>query len=259
MYKRQEIGEPNTFGGYLLIMMCITIGLFLTSTSLRAQLIYGTLVFLFIVPLIYTQSRGSYLALIPAMLAFVWLSEKNHIVFLVLVLAALLLPFIAPEPAEERVAYTFTQGKNEPSAVEILGVKLDTSTSARLISWKNVSKEWIKRPFFGFGVTGYGFIDGQYFRVLIETGILGLVAFSVLVYSIFGQGYHIFRESLKPLERGISMGFLAGFIGLLAQGLSANTFTIIRIMEPFWFVLAIVIMLPSLELNSVTDKNLEIV
>jgi len=173
-----EIGEPNTFGGYLVFMICITIGLFLTSTSLRAHLIYGSLVSLFIVPLIYTQSRSSYLALIPAMLAFVWLSEKKHIVFLVLVLGSLLLPFMAPEPAKERVAYTFTQGKDETDVVEILNVKLDTSTSARLTSWKEVSKDWIKRPFLGFGVTGYGFIDGQYFRVLIETGILGLVAFS---------------------------------------------------------------------------------
>jgi len=214
-----EIGEPNTFGGYLVFMICITIGLFLTSASLRAQLIYGTLAFLFIVPLIYTQSRSSYVALIPAMLSFVWLSEKKHIVLLVLILGTLLLPFIAPEPAKVRVAYTFTQGKNETDVVEIFNVKLDTSTSARLMSWKSVCKDWIKHPFFGFGIAGYGFVDGQYFRVLIETGILGLGAFSVLMYSIFGQGYLIFRRSLKPLEKGISIGFLAGFVGLLAHGL----------------------------------------
>jgi hypothetical protein len=250
-----EIGEPNTFGGYLVFMVCITTGLFLTSTSLRAKFINGVLISLFIVPLIYTRSRSSYLALIPAMLAFVWLSEKKHIGLLVLVLGALLLPFITPEPAKERVAYTFTQGKNEADVVEIFNVKLDTSTSARLMSWKSVCKDWIKHPFFGFGVAGYGFVDGQYFRVLIETGILGLGAFSVLMYSIFGQGYLIFRRSLKPLEKGISIGFLAGFVGLLAHGLTANTFTIIRIMEPFWFVLAMMIMVPRLGSEPASDKN----
>jgi len=43
------------------------------------------------------------------------------------------------------------------------------------------------------------------------------------------------------------MGFLAGFIGLLVHAVGANTFIIVRIMEPFWFILAIVIMLPELE------------
>ncbi|MBW2168261.1 MAG: hypothetical protein JRG69_03200 [Deltaproteobacteria bacterium] len=43
------------------------------------------------------------------------------------------------------------------------------------------------------------------------------------------------------------MGFLAGFIGLLVHSIGANTFIIVRIMEPFWFVLAMVIMIPSLK------------
>jgi hypothetical protein len=43
------------------------------------------------------------------------------------------------------------------------------------------------------------------------------------------------------------MGFLAGFVGLLFHGIGANTFIIVRIMEPFWFVAAMVIMVPELE------------
>ena len=99
----------------------------------------------------------------------------------------------------------------------------------------------------GFGVTGYGFLDAQYFRVLIETGLIGLFMFLVLLVSIFRLTYHNFREALEPFDRGLSMGFLAGFIGLLVHAVWANTFIIVRIMEPFWFVLAIVIILPELE------------
>ena len=250
-----KIGEPNTFGGYLLFMICITTGLFLTSTSLRAHLIYGGLVSLFIVPLIYTQSRGSYLALIPAMLAFVWLSKKKHIVFLLLVLVGLLVPFITPEAAKERVAYTFTQGLDEQDAIEIFGVKLDTSTSARLMSWKEVGRDWIKHPLFGFGVTGYGFVDAQYPRVLIETGLVGLSTFLLLLFKIFGQSYRLFSKAIDPAERGLCMGFLAGFIGLIVHGLAANTFIIVRIMEPFWFMLAMVIMCPTQESEEVIGKE----
>jgi hypothetical protein len=43
------------------------------------------------------------------------------------------------------------------------------------------------------------------------------------------------------------MGYLAGFIGLLYHGIGANTFIIVRIMEPFWFVTAMVVMIPEME------------
>jgi hypothetical protein len=42
------------------------------------------------------------------------------------------------------------------------------------------------------------------------------------------------------------MGYMAGFIGLLFHGLGANTFIIVRIMEPFWFLTAMVVMFPEL-------------
>jgi len=240
-----ESGEPNTFGGYLVFMISITTGLFLTTKSFRDQIIYGSLILLFAIPLLYTQSRSSYLAMIPAMFAFVWLSEKRQWVFLTLVFAGLLLPFIAPNPAKERFAYTFTEERDR--GIEISGVKLDTSTSARLNSWKDVAKDWVKHPIFGFGVTGYGFVDAQYFRVLIETGILGLAAFIFLVSSITRQAYHILKKTSEPFEKGLCMGFLAGFIGLLVHAIGANTFIIVRIMEPFWFVLAMIIMIPNIK------------
>jgi hypothetical protein len=56
-----------------------------------------------------------------------------------------------------------------------------------------------------------------------------------------------FRKTSDPLHRGLAMGFLAGFVGLLFHGIGANTFIIVRIMEPFWFVAAMVIMVPELE------------
>jgi hypothetical protein len=45
---------------------------------------------------------------------------------------------------------------------------------------------------------------------------------------------------------GVSLGFLAGFIGLLVHGFAANTFIIVRIMEPFWFLTAVVVSMPYL-------------
>lgn len=242
-----EAGEPNTFGGYLVFMLSLVVGLFLTTPSFRNQLIYGFLAVIFVIPLLYTQSRSSYLATIPAMLTFLLLSEKKQWILTAILLLGISIPFIAPQPAKERVMYTFTQGQRQRNVVEVGGVKLDTSTSARLVSWREAARDFIKHPLMGYGVTGYRFLDAQYVRVVLETGFLGMIFFFILLYTIFRQTFDSFKSAEDPAQRGLAMGFLAGFAGLLFHAIGANTFIIVRIMEPFWFVTAMVIMTPQLK------------
>ncbi len=244
-------GEPNTFGGYLVFMICLVIGLLQTAPSLRDRLIYGFLVFLFALPLFYTQSRSSYIAAIPAIISFVFLSKKRQWVIPVVLLIGLLLPYVAPQPTKERVAYTFTQGLNRRDVVEVFGIKLDTSSSARLISWAEAASDWIEHPVLGYGITGYRFVDAQYVRAITETGFLGLFFFFLLMHAIFREGRRVLRNTQDPFHQGLTMGFLAGFMGLLFHATGANTFIIVRIMEPFWFVAGMVIMLPEIEKSQV--------
>jgi O-antigen ligase len=103
-------------------------------------------------------------------------------------------------------------------------------------------------------VTGYSFLDAQFPRVLVETGLVGLIAFLLLLWAIFRQGIAVFIQAGDPLHRGLSMGFLAGFIGLLVHAIGANTFIIVRIMEPFWFIAGMVVMMPELELKGAQDE-----
>jgi hypothetical protein len=39
------------------------------------------------------------------------------------------------------------------------------------------------------------------------------------------------------------MGVLAGFISLLIHSIGSNTFIIVRIMEPFWFLMGLLVVL----------------
>lgn len=248
------VGEPNTFGGYLVFMICISAGIYLATASFRHQVVCAFLVLLFSIPLFYTQSRSSYLAAIPAVTSFIWLSKKRFWVLPFILLIAFSLPYIAPRPAVERVAYTFTQGRDRTDVVSIAGVKLDTSTSARIKSWREAIKDVAKHPILGYGVTGYKFVDAQYVRVAAETGLAGLVAFLFLMGVIFREGLRIQKRAKDPFHRGLATGFVAGFIGLLFHGLGANTFIIVRIMQPFWFIAAMVMVIPSLERTATADE-----
>ncbi|MDD2689807.1 MAG: hypothetical protein PHT41_06640, partial [Candidatus Omnitrophica bacterium] len=99
-----------------------------------------------------------------------------------------------------------------------------------------------------YGVGRY-FIDGQIFLTLCEVGLLGLIFFIWVLVRLFREARKVFYTALvknDDFAKGLSVGFLSGFVGLLFHSLSANTFIIIRIMEPFWFMAAILICLPQL-------------
>jgi O-antigen ligase len=161
-------------------------------------------------------------------------------------LALLLSPLFLPQEVKDRILYTFTQPE-EAGQVRIGDIRLDTSTSARIDSLKKIMNDWPKNPIFGYGVTGYDFLDSQYPRVLIETGIVGLIAFLYLLFSIFKLAISRMRDTKNPYLKGLAVGFFAGYIGLLFHAIGANTFIIVRIMEPFWFFAGIIAVLPTIE------------
>lgn len=241
-------GEPNTFGGYLLFMICIAEGLLLASGDIKKQLLFGGVIVIMTIPLIYTQSRSSYLGIIPALLSFIWLSERRYPVFIMIFITLFFITFFAAEPARERISYTFFEQKDR-GEYEIFGRKLDTSTSARIKSFKNVLKDYKNHPIFGYGVTGYRFVDAQYFRVLIETGAVGIFFFFLLLWNIFRHSIRTLKLCSGYVEKGLTMGFTSGFVGLLFHAIGSNTFIIVRIMEPFWFVCAMVMSISILELE----------
>ena len=123
---------------------------------------------------------------------------------------------------------------------------MDTSASARIVSYKDALSNWRKKPILGYGVTGIGFTDAQYARILVETGIIGMLAFAWLVYSLFLVGLGTWREHQEGLLRGLSVGLISGLVGLLVHAIGANTFIIVRIMEPFWFLTGLVLALAAI-------------
>ena len=249
-----RVGEPNTLGGYLILILSMAAGLFLNTVSMREKILLTCLGLLIIVPFLYTQSRGSYVAAIPMLITLLILSKKKTGLSLILIALFALGVLFLPTVVKDRISYTFTQTEQR-GQIEIAGARLDTSTSARISTWKDIiTKDWIKHPFLGYGVTGYRFVDAQYPRVLIESGILGLVTFIWLIHSLFSAVLKTYRNTNDPFYKGLSLGFLVCLVSMLGHAVGCNTFIIVRIMEPFWFFAGIVIMLPLIELEE-KEKN----
>jgi len=248
-----ERGEPNTYGGYLLFIGAMAGGLFFYLKNLKIRLLLIIIVVFIIPPLLFTQSRTSYLGVVPVCIALGLLTEKKVITTGIIILSLVATPLFLPSIVKERILFTVAQPK-EGGQVSIGKMHLDTSTSARLYSWQEAFKGWTRRPVFGYGVTGFGFVDAQFPRVLSETGIIGLGAFIYLLYAIWKLAVDNLKKLKTPYYRGLTVGFIVGYVGLLFHAIGANTFIIVRIMEPFWFFLGIIFVLPELEREeSATD------
>jgi hypothetical protein len=238
-------GEPNTFGGYLLFIFCLALGLLLKRMPRNTKYALAGLVILISFPFLYTLSRASYIAIIFSFLIFILFSKRKLVLITVMVTIAVSVILIRPEAVFFRVKYTFSL--EDESLAKIGNVYLDYSSSARIFSWMDSFKTWQKHPLLGRGITGTGFIDGQYIRTLPELGIIGLLAFLWLLWIIYKNSLDIYRQMDDNLYKGLTLGFMAGFVGLAVHALTANTFILIRIMEPFWFITGIIMMLPMVK------------
>jgi len=237
--------EPNTLGGYLAFLILICFALFLNLPDFRRRISYLLITFFLFVPFLFTLSRASYLGFIPGLAVVLLLNHQRLISFtlVALTLSLFIFPNIFPQAIRDRVTYTWTQ-EARPGQLILFGQRLDTSTSARLQNFQTAIEDFYEEPLFGYGVTGWRFIDAQYFRTLLETGLVGLLAFFFLLYTLFRLGLDRFRHSSEdPFSKGLAIGFLGGFVCLLFHAIGSNTFIIVRIMQPFWLVVGLVFML----------------
>lgn len=242
-----KVGEPNTLGGYLLFMLSLILGIAISSPKARKSLL--AVAAILVVPFLYTLSRSSYLGFVPALLSLPFLTRKRWLSlwFVLGLLVTMLFPAVLPRIVVERIEFTVSQ-KEQKNQTTILGRRVDTSTSARIEVFSESVKAFLQKPFLGWGVTGWHFVDSQYFRTMVETGLVGLSFFVFLLAAVFRMAWRVRRHFLDGdrFYFGLTCGFLAGFIGLMFHAIGSNTFIIVRIMEPFWLICGLIFLLPQL-------------
>ena len=243
-----EAGEPNTLGGYLVLMMAISVGLLLHLEGALIRVAIAGLIGLMLLALMATLSRSSYLAAGVMVLAVAATQLRRPAIIATVLMLMLLAPLLAPANVRERVTDTFF-GRKYGGEISIAGVTVDLSTTERLKSWAFVIENWTHRPLLGYGVTGYAWADAQYVKIIGETGLAGIVTFFYLIALLWQRIRTTYQAERDPFCKGLSYGLMLGLIAMLTHAIGANTFIIIRIMEPFWLVAGLVVIIPTL-----TDK-----
>ncbi|MFH1824871.1 MAG: hypothetical protein ABH873_06560 [Candidatus Firestonebacteria bacterium] len=239
--ERVQSGEPGTIGVYFVIVFGILLGCFLyiskVTTKIRVLLFFLSM----LPPFLQTLSRASYISFAVLFLTAFVLAKKHKLLLLTILFFSLIfLPIILPENVINRIQETF-KGK---TTVEETNVKLDASSIGRIESWTMILKEKLPNHFLtGYGITGVGFVDGQYFRILGELGVIGLGVFIWMLVTIFKIGWRLYNIADNEFTKSLAFGYIIGFVGLLANAITTNTFMIVRVMEPFWFMTALIMVL----------------
>lgn len=233
--------EPNTFGGYLMLVICTALSLALYAPRHRVRwLLYAAAALAFI-PFVMTLSRASYASTLVAIM-LLGIAARRYSILAVLAAALLAAPLLFPDAVIQRVTSTF-----EPSGVAvempIVGaeVLIDKSAYERVYVWQKVRHNLTVWPLFGGGVSWGTVLDSQFARVIIETGLFGLAAFLFLLWRVLVTSRQAFRWSRDWVAKVLSLAMLVNTVGLIVHSFGTVSFLIVRIMEPFWFLMALVV------------------
>lgn len=249
--------EPNTLGGYLVLVMCIAGGLYTQAHLPRQRMILLGIVLLAFFPFLFTLSRASYLAFLVGAIVL-GLVARRYTIIAALAVLLVLSPTVMPEDVQLRVVNTIQEqdGADVTVGGYETGVQVDKSTGERLHVWKKVNYNLHVWPWLGGGVSWDRVLDSQYARVLIETGYFGFAAFVFLQLRILSTTRQAYRVAGNWFGRGISVGIFTGTIALIVHSAGTVSFIIVRIMEPYWFLVALSVIVRSLAIEEyLRDKH----
>lgn len=210
--------HSNDFGGYLIVLIAIQMGLFFSRIRPLKQRI---LLLLVILPagwcLMATSSRGAWIGFVIAMLCLgIIRSKKLLAVFLILLVIS---PFFLPGSIKDRFC-DLSRITKEGSGWE--RVKLWSGTLA-------MAKDY---PFLGVGVNTYTrnfpeykpkdypdirYTHNSYLQMASEIGFVGAGIFLVFLAGLLISAGRAVKRFKKGLNRDLALGLFAGTTGFLAQ------------------------------------------
>jgi hypothetical protein len=245
-----DAGEPASLGGYYLLVFGFLFALITEVPGAGLVKVWPWLLFVFPAFLL-TFSRSSYLGFIFLVGGIlVYSRRRKALIALALAVVAggvFLLPGLS-DKVSNRISMTY-KGDYATSAVKLGSsgqILLEESAAARVNSLHYAFFErFPKHPLLGWGVTGIGLGDTQYALILGEMGLAGVFVFFWMLYRVFASAKKVYAFYEEPWIKALGLGLMCSIPALLAQGFGVNNFIIVRIMEPFWFITAIVAFLYS--------------
>ena len=182
----------------------------------------------------YTFSRGGYLAVLCSVLFLGLLKDRK----LLPILAVFLLTWqtVVPAPVRERV--NMTENSNG---------QLESSAEERVQLWQNAERSILSNPIIGTGYATFQYgehVDNLkdthnwYVKILVETGLVGLLIAMALLQQLLAISYRLFKHTTDPLYRGLGLGLLLAICACLVANFFGDRWTYLEITGLLWALAA---------------------
>jgi putative inorganic carbon (hco3(-)) transporter len=183
----------------------------------------------------YTFSRGSYLAVLFSVLVLGVLKDRK----LLIVLGIFLITWkvVLPKAVQERI--TMTQNSNG---------QLEASAQERVNLWTAAQDSIIRSPIVGTGFATFQYgehVDNLkdthnwYVKVMVETGIIGMIFALVLFQQMFSLGYRLFRRAEDPLYKGLGLGLVLAASSCAVANCFGDRWTYLEISGLLWVLFGV--------------------
>jgi len=237
------VGSPNVLGSLMILGLPVAFVSYVGTEKAVKKLFYLLAAGAMGMCLVFTFSRGAWLAVLAAtILLGLWRDKR---ILAGMVVLALLTPVLMPS-VYQRVAYMTTPEFTKSS-----------QKGGRLGRWDQALSYWRGAPLTGVGLGRFGgavaarhfpedsfYVDNFYLKVSTETGLLGILALVFLLLC----GLNLARRSLDEVDdeelHTLGLGILAGLVGVLVHNGVENIFEVPMMSTYFWFFLGVLAALP---------------
>lgn len=237
--------SPNVLGSFLVLVIPITVSQLMSAKSRLLKYYYAFCLIPMVLSLIFTYSRGAWLAMAGAFVIYGLI--YNWRILLALGVAIYTLPNLIPG-ISSRIGYMFS-----PAYL------LSSARAGRVARWNAAIDKVGNNPLFGEGFGRYGgavaarhipssnYVDNFYLKTAAESGIIGLAVLAWLLVSGVRCALNSYRRLTDPYLKGLAGGLIAGLIGVLLHNGVENIFEVPMMTVYFWLLLGMTAVLPDLE------------
>lgn len=223
-------GNPNEFSLHLVMMIPLAIALMFATRSKLLKIIYLTMALLMLFANMITYSRGGFLGIIAATGLMAWKlgRGKRFTVSVFAGIGTILMLFLAPNNFGLRILSIFIPGLDGVGSSDQRRALLERSIFVTL-----------RNPW-GIGIGNFPIVGIQnlvthnaYTQVSSELGILGLIAYLILLFSPFRKLAAIDRTLFAKNELNwfyyVSVGLQASMVAYLVGSFFASV-------AYYWFI-----------------------
>lgn len=223
----------NHFGAFFAHFGFILLGIamFLKSKVLKICLLI--VIALNTYCLMYTFSRGAYLALLGGLI-FLGI-VRNRLLLIFLFLFLIFWRSIVPISVIERI--DMTKGEDD---------QLEESAADRIMLWNHALDLFYSSPIIGHGFNtfecnGYRDAHNCYLLMLAELGLIGFFSFIYMCYCAFMVGWKLYKESKDNIFKGLGLGFSTCMIAVMITNFFGNRWRYLVLGAYLWIFLGLVV------------------